>query len=80
MIEFAFDSLADVREWQIIQGRKDSIEIMIVKDKPYDQKRESLLLSELKNIIKENIQMNIKYVSSIHRPENMKKRLVVSNL
>lgn len=80
VLEFAFDSVRNVEEWQVIQRSKTLIEILIVKAERYDQKSEATIKTGLQEIIKEDIKLKITYVDSIEKPQNMKRRFVICEL
>jgi len=80
LVEFAFDSLRNVREWQVIQRNKNLIEVVMVPEENYDHKSEIHLKNELLKIINEMVNVEITYQDTIQKPENMKHRFVVSDL
>lgn len=80
LVEFAFDSLRNVREWQVIQRNKNLIEVVMVAEENYDNTSGLQLKSELLSIINEPVNLEITYHDSIQRPDNLKHRFVVNEL
>lgn len=79
VIEFAFDLIRRVREWQIIQHQRDCIEIIMVPEAGYNKNSEKVIVTGLENIIKEKLEVKFIYADHLPKPPSLKYRLVVSS-
>lgn len=80
VLEFAFDPIRNIKEWQVIQKQKDYIEILIKRDKNYDMESEKILKKGINDIINESVLIKIRYVDRIEKPANMKYRFVLNEI
>lgn len=76
----AFEWTDKILEAQIIQDEIEKITVKIVKEPQYTSKDESILLSEIRSRVGDEIKITLSYVDNIPAFKNGKKRLVVSSL
>lgn len=78
-LDHIFKDMINVREAQIYQKEKTSIEVRVVKNERYSVKDEENLLKEIKSRMNE-IEVRIVYVDSIKKTASGKLRFVISEL
>lgn len=68
-----------VREFQIVQEKKDLVTIYVVKDESYSLKEEEKMIDRLKELFKEDVAIESEYVNEIKRKKG-KLRIVYSKV
>jgi phenylacetate-CoA ligase len=68
-----------IKEFQIVQEKKDFIVILIAKNNKYSIKEENKMISRLKNIFEDNMVIKIKLMDKIPRKKG-KLRIIISRV
>lgn len=79
-LDHLFKDAINVAEAQIIQPVKEEIILRVVKEKPYTQKDEELILKEARIRLGDSIKIKFEYVDKIPRTKNGKYRFIISEL
>jgi phenylacetate-CoA ligase len=79
-MDHVFKEQLDVAEAQILQSDADSLEVLVVRRRSYDDESERRLLKEFRMRLGEAIRIDLRYVDSIPRERNGKFRAVKSQV
>lgn len=77
LIERSLTAIEGIEQMQIVQNKKDSINIYIVKGNQYNDKSERLLLDEFKRVFGEDINISVKYIEQILQERSGKYRFSI---
>jgi phenylacetate-CoA ligase len=75
-----FKDLEHVKEYQIIQESYEKIKVKIVKRGQYSEQDSNYIISGMKKIIGEDVQIEIEFVDSIPPTRSGKRRVVISRI
>lgn len=78
-LDHIFKDLENIKEAQIYQKEKGKIEVRIVKSKTFEERDEKLLLTSLKNYLRD-IEIRLVYLTEIPKTKNNKLRFVISEI
>ncbi len=70
----------DLKNYQLVQNSKNSIDINLIKDEGYNSKQEQEILKIMKFHCGENVEINLNYLTEIAQVRSGKHRFIVSNL
>ena len=70
----------DLKNYQLVQNSKDSIDINLVKDEGYNSEQEREILKIMKFHCGENVEIKLNYLTEIVQVRSGKHRFIVSNL
>lgn len=80
ILEFAIRYINNFKDLQVIQKNKENADILIVPDKNYNKNDGLKFKQELLNRINDDINFKIKLVDHIDKPNNQKRRFIVSKV
>ncbi|MEJ5292206.1 MAG: hypothetical protein WHS82_01285 [Candidatus Methanosuratincola sp.] len=80
LLTFPLKKVGGIVESQYIQKSIDFIELNIVKTDHFGDSEEKILLSEIKKLLGEDVELKIFYVNRINMTNNYKKRFVINKM
>ena len=79
-LEFVTDKVGNINDIQLIQNDYNTVDILVVPDKLFDENCKRLIVDKLTTATDHKLNFKLVLVDYIKRPRNMKKRFVISNI